>query len=59
MYEKAMMVELEGNDYYHVLTEDETLASMFTADELKSMIDPANYTGSAACLQRRWPRRLL
>uniref|UniRef100_UPI003261C844 hypothetical protein n=1 Tax=Clostridium sp. NkU-1 TaxID=1095009 RepID=UPI003261C844 len=50
MYEKAMKAELEGKDYYQVLTEDEILASMFTADELKSMIDPANYTGLCSVL---------
>jgi len=45
MYEKAMAVEIEGNDYYHVLLEDAVLALMFTADEIKAMIDPAGYTG--------------
>lgn len=59
MYEKAMMVELEGNDYYHVLTEDETLASMFKADELKSMIDPANYTGLCSVLAEEMAQKAL
>lgn len=45
MYEKAMAVEVGGKDYYHVLLEDAVLASMFSADEIKDMINPANYTG--------------
>ena len=59
MYEKAMETELEGKDYYHVLTEDETLASMFTADELKSMIDPANYTGLCSVLAEEMGQKAL
>lgn len=50
MYDKAMKVELEGKDYYTVLMEDETLTSMFTSEELKAMIDPANYTGICSTL---------
>lgn len=45
MYEKAMQVELEGRDYYEVLLADQTLSTMFSAEELKTMIDPASYTG--------------
>lgn len=45
MYEKAMQVELEGKDYYEVLLEDQMLNTMFSAEELKTMIDPASYTG--------------
>lgn len=45
MYDKAMKVELEGKDYLTVLREDETLAAMFTDEELQAMIDPASYTG--------------
>lgn len=45
MYDKAMKVELEGKDYLTVLTEDHTLTSMFSQEELKTMIEPANYTG--------------
>ena len=52
MYDKAMKVELEGRDYLAVLLEDETLTSMFTAEELKSMIDPANYTGICDIIAR-------
>ena len=59
MYEKAMKAELEGEDYYHVLTKDETLASMFTADELKSMIDPGNYTGLCSLLAEEMSRKAL
>ncbi|MBE7721895.1 class-II fumarase/aspartase family protein [Lacrimispora indolis] len=59
MYEKAMETELEGKDYYHVLTEDVTLASMFTADELKSMIDPANYTGLCSVLAEEMGQKAL
>lgn len=50
MYDKAMKVEVDGKDYYTVLTEDETLTSMFTLEELKAMIDPANYTGICSTL---------
>lgn len=45
MYDKAMKTEVDGKDYYTVLMEDETLTSMFTPEELKDMINPANYTG--------------
>lgn len=50
MYDKAMKVELEGKDYYTVLTEDEALTAMFTPEELKRMIDPASYTGICGVL---------
>lgn len=52
MYDKAMKVEIEGKDYYTVLMEDEALTSMFTAEELKNMIDPASYTGLCPVLAR-------
>lgn len=52
MYDKAMKVEQDGKDYYTVLLEDETLTSMFTAEELKEMINPANYTGICGVLAR-------
>lgn len=52
MYDKAMKVELEGKDYYTVLTEDEVLAAMFTPEELKRMIDPASYTGICGVLAK-------
>ncbi len=45
MYDKAMKAEREGRDYYAVLREDETISSTFTDEELKKMIDPAQYTG--------------
>ena len=45
LYDKAMKAELENKDYFTVLTEDETLSSMFTKEELKQLIDPASYTG--------------
>lgn len=45
MYQKAMQVELEGKDYYQVLSEDPVITGMFTAAEIKEMLDPANYTG--------------
>ncbi len=59
MYEKAMKVELDGKDYYDVLIEDETLSSMFTAEELKSMIDPASYTGLCSVLAREMAEKAL
>ena len=45
MYDKAMKVELEGRDYLSVLLEDDGITSMFSEEELRSMIDPASYTG--------------
>ena len=45
MYDKAMKVELEGRDYLSVLLEDDGITAMFSEEELRSMIDPASYTG--------------
>ena len=50
LYDKAMKAELENKDYFTVLTEDETLSSMFTKEELKQLIDPASYTGLCSVL---------
>lgn len=50
MYDKAMLVELEGKDYYTVLKEDKVLSAHFTDDELKEMIKPENYTGMSSQL---------
>lgn len=52
LYDKAMKTELEGKDYYTVLLEDETLAAMFTPEELKEMINPASYTGMCEAIAR-------
>lgn len=45
MYEKAMLVELEGKDFLTVLKEDATLSAAFTPQELEAMILPENYIG--------------
>lgn len=50
LYDKAMKTELEGKDYFTVLSEDETLTSMFNKEELKQLIDPASYTGLCSVL---------
>ena len=52
LYDKAMKTELEGKDYYTVLLEDPTISSMFSAEELKEMIDPASYTGMCEQIAR-------
>ncbi len=59
LYEKAMEAELKEKDYYHVLLEDETLASMFTVDELKFMINPENYTGLCSLLAETMGKKAL
>lgn len=57
MYGKAMQTELEGKDYYTVLLEDETLAGMFSPEELSDMLKPASYTGLCAVLAREAAER--
>ncbi len=57
MYGKAMQAELEGKDYYTVLLEDETLAEMFSPEELSDMLKPASYTGLCAVLAREAAER--
>lgn len=52
LYDKAMLVEIEGKNYYDVLKEDETISSIFTNQELKDMIDPKNYVGVGPELAR-------
>lgn len=53
MYDKAMLVEIEGKDYYTVLKEDEILSANFTDEELQEMIKPENYTGLSDYLARK------
>lgn len=57
MYDKAMKAELEGKDYLAVLMEDDTLTSMFAADELKAIIDPANYTGLCSVIAKEMAQK--
>ena len=45
LYDKAMLVEVDGKNYYEVLKEDKTISSLFTDQEIKDMIDPRNYVG--------------
>lgn len=52
LYDKAMLVEVDGKDYYQVLLEDETIAAMFTPEEIKAMLNPLNYVGEAPVLAR-------
>lgn len=52
MYEKAMLVELEGKDYLTVLKEDPILSSAFSEEELSDMIKPENYTGMSERLAK-------
>ena len=52
LYDKAMLVEIEGKNYYDVLKEDETISSLFTDQEIKAMIDPKNYVGVGPELAR-------
>ena len=53
-----MKAELEKKDYFTVLTEDETLSSMFTKEELKQLIDPASYTACAVFWLWKWQIKL-
>ncbi len=56
LYEKAMLVELEGKDYLTVLKEDPTLSENFTEQELEEMILPENYTGISSFLAHTMAR---
>ena len=57
MYDKAMKVELEGRDYLSVLLEDEELTVMFSEEELRTMIDPASYTGLCSVIAREMAQK--
>lgn len=57
MYQKAMEVELNGRDYYQVLTEDDTLTSMFTSEELKAMLNPGSYTGLCSVIAKEMAQK--
>lgn len=48
LYELAMKVELEGLDFYQVLTAEPQLTAAFSKDELTAMIKPENYLGQCA-----------
>lgn len=52
LYDKAMLVEVDGKNYYDVLKEDKTISSLFTDEEIKDMIDPKNYVGVGPELAR-------
>ena len=53
LYDKAMLVELDGKDYFTVLKEDPVLSENFTDQELEEMIKPENYTGLSGFLACR------
>lgn len=59
MYDMAMKVELEGKDYYQVLLENDTLSTMFTKAEIKTMIDPVSYTGQCSVIAREMSGKAL
>ncbi|MGE7365115.1 class-II fumarase/aspartase family protein [Desemzia incerta] len=45
MYDIAMKTADEGEDFYTNLMANETIASEFTEEEVRAMIDPRNYIG--------------
>lgn len=52
LYDKAMLVEVNGKDYFEVLIEDDDISSLFTHEEIKNMIDPRNYVGEGPALAK-------
>lgn len=50
VYEKAMLVELEGRDFIEVLEGDEVVAGAFSRKELEEMTRPEGYVGISAYL---------
>lgn len=50
MYEIAMKTAAEGEDFYTNLRANELIASEFSEEEVKEMIDPRNYIGLSVTL---------
>ena len=50
VYNKAMMVELEGRELIDVLKEDETIMSSVSEEELEQWVRPENYTGLSSSI---------
>lgn len=50
LYDKAMATEIEGKEYFEVLKADPMIHSLYTDEELRTMIDPRSYTGECANL---------
>ena len=50
VYEKAMLVELEGREFIDVLKEDETIMGSVSEEELEQWVKPENYSGLSSTI---------
>ncbi len=57
IYEKAMMVEIDGKDYRTVLKEDPVIKKMFSEAEIEALTDPANYVGQGPTIAREMAQK--
>jgi len=53
LYEKAMLVEREGQEFIKVLMDDPIIREAFSENELKDMLKPENYIGIGAEIARK------
>lgn len=53
VYNLAMECEQTGNSYEQVLMTNELLSELYTADEIKAMVDPRNYIGLCHLLVKK------
>ena len=53
LYEKAMLVEREGQEFIKVLLDDPMIRGAFSEDELKELLKPENYIGIGADIARK------
>ena len=47
VYEDAILAETDKKDYFEVLSKDKRILSIYSEEEIYSMLDPKSYTGES------------